>query len=102
RRIDTAAGRTVAPAGRSRIQLVQPAREKTALRLQPGQLEGTLERSTRVSHATESATQLRTGRVQQMVILEVAPIADALDERQPGRRTVTHGDGNRTVQLDHR
>ncbi len=76
--------------------------QKAALRLLPGKPEGAAVGCLCLVDAPEPAVQVRAYGVGRVIIHELSPVEQGIDERQPGGRPVTHGHGDGPVEFDDR
>ena len=95
------------------FQFLEPFGEETALRLVPifififaghNQGERLLIGGAGLRNPSQPATQIRTGRVREVIVGEFLVLArqQAIDEAKPLFRTIAHGNRHRAVQFDHR
>src|SRR3954471_15202065 len=90
------------PSTLSHRQVTYPFLEEPALWFLPGKRQCALERRPRVGDPSQPPAQLGTRRMGEAVVAQIAAIENRVDERQSGRRTVAHRDGDGAIQLDHR
>src|SRR3954468_21675934 len=90
------------PSTLSHREVTYPFLKEPALWFLAGKRQCALERHPRVGDSSQPPAQLGTRRMREAVVAQIAAIEDRVDERQSGRRTVAHRDGDGAIQLDHR
>ena len=83
------------------VQFCQTAFQEAALRSLPGEFERTLVGRHSFREATESATQISTRGVREIIFAQVAARKEGVDQRDSRRRAVAHSDGRGPVELHH-
>src|ERR1700761_2682891 len=84
------------------FQFLQPPCEETTLRLLPSQRQCLLIRNTSLRNPPQPATQIRTGRVREVIIGKFLARQQTIDKAQTLLGSLPHRDGNCAVQFHHR
>ena len=83
-------------------QFLEALDNKPSGRLLPGKAQRSPIRVHRLTCFSQPLTEIGARRMREIVILKFTTSPNLIDQSQPSRRTIRHGDRNRMVQLDHR
>ena len=83
-------------------QLGQPPLEKPPLRLLLSEAQGAFVRRASFLSSPQSPAQIRSCRMREVIVPQIAPCEDTINEHESRRRAVTHCHSHSPIQLDHR
>jgi len=86
----------------SRPETCELPLEEPPLRLEPGQRQRTGVSGAGIGGPPEPAAQLSSGGMGEPVLGELPAGQHLVDQRQPGFWPVSHRDGDRPIEIDHR
>src|SRR5215475_2699055 len=84
------------------MQFTQPSLKKPLLRLLLRETQGPLIGHTGILRSPQSPAEIGSRRMSQVIFLQIFARENSVDQGKSYRRTVAHGNGDGTVQLDHR
>ncbi len=82
-------------------QFAQPSLEKSPLGLLLGETEGALVGGSGFRRSPQSSAEISPCRMCEVIVCQIAPREDGIDEGETRRRAVAHRHRRRAVQLDH-
>src|SRR5262245_10796925 len=84
------------------MQFAQPSLNKPLFRLLLRETQGPLIGHTGILRSSQSPAEIGSRRMSQVIFLQIPARENGVDQGKSDRRTVAHGNGDGTVQLDHR